>query len=113
MFLSGVSHQILAPAMPNILRSSIRLGRRWSELIVAPTASIGDVQSCRLGPISVVANLLAVGVSLCIKGQAMMSRHRAFGIFGAALLADRFEQQLPIGNERPDLTSSGDQPVRQ
>ena len=33
-------------------REDTRLGRRWSELIVAPTASIGDVQSCRLGQIS-------------------------------------------------------------
>jgi hypothetical protein len=43
-------------------RWAIRSGRRWSELIGAPTASIDVEQSCRLGLISVVASLLAVSV---------------------------------------------------
>ena len=44
-------------------RWAIRSGLRWSELIGAPTALIGAEQSCRLGLISVVASLLAAGVS--------------------------------------------------
>ena len=50
-------------------RWAIRSGQRWSELIGAPTASIGAEQSCRLGPISVVVSLLAAGVSVRHQGS--------------------------------------------
>jgi hypothetical protein len=43
-------------------RWAIRSGLRWSELIGVPTASIDVEQSCRLGPISAVASVLAGGV---------------------------------------------------
>jgi hypothetical protein len=48
---------------------AIRSGLRWSELIGAPTASNGDKQSCGLGQISVVASLLAAGVSTRLQGS--------------------------------------------
>jgi hypothetical protein len=44
-------------------RWAIRSGLRWRELIGAPTASIDVERLCRIGPISVVASLLAAALS--------------------------------------------------
>jgi len=51
----------------NLLEES---GRRWSELIGAPTASIDVERLWRLGLISVVASLLAAGVSARYQGAS-------------------------------------------
>jgi hypothetical protein len=76
-------------------RWAIRSGLRWSEPIGAPTASIGDVRSCRLGPISAVASLLAAGVFNRHQGSnaAMMSDHRAFERY------DRFRLAFSWGKQ--------------
>ena len=61
-----------------------KLGLRWNEPIGAPTASIGDVRSCRLGPISAVASLLAAAVSTRHQGSNISHEPSVGQQFGRA-----------------------------
>ena len=65
-------------------RWAIRSGLRWSELIGAPTASIGVERSCRLGPISAVASLLAAAVSTRHQGSNISHEPSVGQQFGRA-----------------------------
>jgi hypothetical protein len=80
-------------------RWAIRSGLRWSEFIGAPTASIGDVQSCRLGRFLLWQACWPPRCRRGIKGQtpAMMNPHRAFELCDRLRLAFSWERGICIG----------------